>query len=98
MKELSEMTIRELETLAKQAAYIARELEKEAPSYDLALEYGIVENSYKTVRCGMVSSYSGKVEIAMGNGSKWIATGHSPRGGSDYVESDGYIDFKKISD
>lgn len=95
--KLAGMSVEALEALAKRATTLADDLRKVQPSYELALEAGIEDNSYKTVRYGWVASYAGEVEITMADGSKWKAIGHRPRGTAESVEREGYIEFQPIS-
>ena len=88
----------ELEKLAKKAAKLAADLRAEEPSYSLALEAGIEDRSYSTVRYGRISRYSGEAEITMDDGSRWKAIGHGPRGTAEFVSREGYIEFLKIED
>jgi len=92
------MSTEMLEQIAENAAKLAKQLRAEEPSYDLALANGIIDRSYNTVRFGNVASYSGKVEIVMENGTHWLAEGHKPSGGADWVASEGFIEFTKIED
>lgn len=88
----------ELEKLAKRAASLAADLKAKEPSYALALEAGIEDRSYNTVRYGRVARFAGEAEIVMDNGAKWLAKGHGPRGTAEHVSREGYIEFLKIED
>lgn len=90
---LSGLSVDSLTELAKRAIALAADLHLSEPSYDLALEAGVRDKSYNTVRCGWVSSYSGEAVIEMANGKKWKAVGHGPRGDASWVSKDGYIEF-----
>ncbi len=95
---LSGLSAHELERLAKRAADLAKDLRAEEPSYKLALENGVRDRGYSTVRYGRISSYSGEAEIQMANGTRWKATGHGPRGTAEHVSREGFIEFVKIED
>jgi hypothetical protein len=77
--KLKGMSKEALRSLAKRALLLADDLEREEPSYALAIENGVDE-------CG-------SCEITMDNGKKWKAVGHGPRGDAYYVSSEGYIEF-----
>ncbi|MBU4285156.1 hypothetical protein KKF60_02250 [Patescibacteria group bacterium] len=61
----------------------------------LALECGIENKSYNTIRWGVVSSYSGEAEVVI-KGQRYKAIGHEPEGTVEYVDRDGYIEWQKI--
>lgn len=61
----------------------------------LALEHGIRDKSYDTVRFGMVSDYSGEAEIVI-KGEKYKAIGHGPRGSASSVSAEGYIEWRLV--
>lgn len=90
------MSADSLERIAEKATELARQLRKEEPTYELALASGVRDKSYKTVRCGIVSSYSGEATIIMENGTLWIAKGHGPTGGPSWISRQGYIEFTKL--
>lgn len=90
---LSGLSADALTKLAERAQTLAADLRKEQPSYELAIEAGVKDKGYNTVRCGWVSSYSGEAVIEMANGKKWKAVGHGPRGDASWVSKDGYIEF-----
>jgi hypothetical protein len=85
-----------LRRLAKEAVKIASHLEEVQPSYKLALLNGIEDKSYDTPSWGWVSSYSGVANIVMDDGTKWVATGHGPRGSASWISTDGFIEFVKV--
>ena len=91
--DLSKKSAEQLNTLAKRATSLAQDLQKREPSYELAIENGIRDKSYSTVRYGRVPSYAGEVEITMSDGSRWRAIGHGPTGNAHVVTRDGYIEF-----
>ena len=95
MKELKEMSARELKALAKKANELAKELEAEQPGYSIAIECGVLDNSYDTTANGRVYSYSGSAIIKMENGTVWKAIGHRSSGDAWYA-NDGYIEFFKM--
>jgi len=95
--DLSKMSKRQLRELAKKASALADDLEKEEPTYALALENGVVDCGYSTTANGFVSSYSGEAIITMDDGEKWKAIGHGPTGGDAWtVGKQGYIEFIPI--
>ncbi len=96
MENLKGMSAVSLEALSKKAAALAVDLRESQPSYELALENGVEDCSYDTVRCGTVGKYRGTAEITMTDGSHWKAIGHSPKGTAEYVSKDGYIEFIPI--
>lgn len=61
----------------------------------LALEHGIEDRSYDTVRWGTVSEYSGEAEIVI-KGQRYKAIGHGPKGTAEYVSKDGYIEWQLV--
>ena len=90
---LKEMSSSELRKLAKKANDMARDLEKEEPSYELAIEHGVRDISYNTVRYGEVASFAGEAFIHMDDGVTWQAIGHRPSGNAHVVTQRGYIEF-----
>lgn len=68
------------------------------PSYSDAIEQGIEDRSYRTVRWGTVPSYSGTAIIQAIDGKKWKAIGHGPKGSAERVSRNGYIKFILLSD
>lgn len=58
----------------------------------LALENGVIDQSYGTVRYGMVASYKGRAEFVY-NGNAYIAIGHGPTGTAETLGRQGYIEF-----
>lgn len=95
MMEFTNKSAHELRAIANKALALAEELEKEQPTYALAIVYGI-ESLSRTYPSGTVFSYSGTVEIEMANGTKWKAIGHKATGSGDLYD-DGYIEFIKLS-
>lgn len=88
----------QLRVLAKQALRMAKMLEDQAPSYQLAIDSGIIDESYHTPSCGWIAKYSGEAIITMDNGAEWKAVGVPPSGkGCPYNYKDGYISFHKLS-
>ena len=96
MENLKKMSVEELKELSRKALSLAKDLKKELPSYELAIENGIEDCSYRTVANGWVSSYYGTAIIEMENGTKFKALGHSPDGDAASIYSDGYIEFHKL--
>lgn len=86
-----------LKELSKEAAKLAEDLEKEEPSYALAIAHGIQDRSYDTTANGWVPDYEGEAIIKMDNGTVWKAIGHGPQGDAWSIFADGYIEFIKIS-
>lgn len=93
---LSNLSSVELKKIAKKALQLAADLEKQEPSYALALENGIKDCSYNTTANGYVYSYSGEAEVTMDNGRKWKAVGHRPDGDAWCIYRQGYIEFVPI--
>ena len=83
----------ELRGISSLAAELAADLAKAEPSTALALEHGIVDKSYNTIREGRVSRYEGEAIITMEDGRRWKAIGHGPRGCAEYVSRHGFIEF-----
>lgn len=96
MSIISGLSAPQLEELSKIATERATDLRSKEPSYRLALSAGIKDRSYQTVRYGRVESYSGEAFIVLEDGSRWIAIGHGPTGGPDYVSKEGYIEFVPV--
>lgn len=90
---LSGLSADALTDLAKRAIALAADLHLSEPSYDLALEAGVRDKSYDTVRNGLVSSYSGEAIVTMADGRKWRCVGHGPRGDASHISRQGYIEF-----
>lgn len=90
---LTGMSANKLERISQKAADLAADLRKTEPSYRLALAAGVCDVSYRTVRWGVVASYSGEVIITMEDGSTWRAVGHGSTGTAEYVDKQGYIEF-----
>ena len=96
MTDLRGMSAAALEELAKRAAALAADLRKEEPTYELALENGIEDRGYSTVRWGFVPSFAGTAEITMADGRRWRAIGHGPEGTAEYVSRRGWIEFVPV--
>ena len=60
----------------------------------LAVEAGIVDKSYPTVRWGRVGKFDGNC-VAEIDGNLFIVTGHSPEGDAQWIARDGYISFEE---
>lgn len=95
---LSGMSSYQLEKLAKKASLLAGDLKKEEPTYNVALENGVEDCSYRTVRWGEISSYSGEATVTLENGTKWKCVGHKPQGNTHVVTREGFIEFIKLED
>lgn len=93
MNDLSNMSAEALEELSKRAASLAADLRKEQPSYTVAIEHGILDRGYDTVRYGFVPSFGGEAIITMADGRRWKAIGHRPRGSAEHVSRNGWIEF-----
>lgn len=96
MNFLKNKSSEELNAISIKAKKLAKELKKEQPSYNLALQNGVKDHSYNTTANGMIESYSGSAIIVMSNGQKWEAIGHGPKGNAYYVDREGYIEFIKL--
>lgn len=90
---LSNMSADALEALAKKAKSLAEDLREKQPSYALALEAGVKDESYQTVRYGRIEKYSGEAVVKMADGSRWLCKGHGTKGNAHYVSREGYIEF-----
>lgn len=90
---LVNMSVVQLEQLAVKAKRLADDLRKDQPSYELAMEAGIRDESYQTVRFGTVAKYSGDVIVTMADGKTWRCVGRGPTGGADWISKQGYIEF-----
>lgn len=95
---LSGMSANALTKLAERASALAKDLRKEQPSYELALEAGVKDKSYLTVREGLVNSYSGEAFVTMADGRRWWCVGHGPRGDASHISRQGYIEFIPLTD
>ncbi len=82
-----------LRTLARRAERLAKDLEAEQPSYALAIEAGISDDGYSTVRWGFVPSYSGATTVTMADGTAWRCVGRPPRGNAECVTKNGFIEM-----
>lgn len=82
-----------LEELARRAQRLAADLRKAEPTYELALENGVKDKTYSTVRYGRIPSYGGEALITMSDGRRWKAVGHEPRGSAEHVSKNGWIEF-----
>ena len=96
--DLSGMSADQIDVIVRRATSLSKDLRSKEPTYELALLNGIDNRSYRTVRWGLVPSYSGTAIIQMDNGMTWKAIGHKPRGTAEYIEKDGYIEFILLSD
>lgn len=96
--ELNGMSADALDMLAKRASKLAADLRAAQPSYALALEAGVTDCSYHTVRYGGVAAYRGEAIVTMADGRRWRAIGHGPQGGADYVSRGGRIEFVPLDD
>ena len=90
---LSGMSADALTKLAERASALAADLRKQQPSYELALEAGVEDRSYNTVREGLVNSYRGEAVVTMADGQRWRCVGRGPRGDASHISSDGFIEF-----
>lgn len=95
---LKGMSSAQLRELAARATALAKALEAETPTYALAIEAGVKEESYRTYRYGHVPAYSGQAIITMANGKRWRAIGHRQEGTPESIDRDGYIEFIPIDD
>jgi len=82
-----------LERIAREASALAADLRSKKPSYALAINAGVRDCSYNTVRWGRVSKYEGEAIIEMEDGSRWKAIGRGPTGNASWIDRDGYIEF-----
>lgn len=94
-EELRGKSAQELEKLAKLAKALADDLRLNQPSYELALQNGVVDKSYDTVANGTISSYGGEAIVRLENGTVWECIGR-PSTGSAHYANDGYIEFIPI--
>jgi len=80
--------------------YNAHEVERarSIASYALAIEAGIENRSYPTVRHGWVPSYAGTAWFKDHLGNPWMAQGFCPDGNAHHIGCDGYIKFSRIAD
>lgn len=92
MEFLKNKSPRQLEDIAASAIKLANDLEKEKPTYKLALANGCVDNGYNTTANGWVESYGGEAIVEMANGKKWKCVGRGWTGDAWYAY-DGYIEF-----
>jgi hypothetical protein len=92
MEFLKGKSSRELKRIAKAAIKLAEQLNKEKPSYDLAIANGCYDKSYGTTANGEIASYGGEAIVTMENGRRWRCVGHSSTGDA-YYGYDGYIEF-----
>lgn len=90
---LSGLSAVALQALAERASALAKDLRKGEPSYELALENGVEDRSYNTVRYGLVGSYRGEAVVTMANGRKWRCVGRGPRGDASHISAEGFIEF-----
>ena len=63
------------------------------PTALLAIAAGVEDDSYSTVRYGMVASYRGEAMVTLPNGSEWRCVGHGPQGNAETLARDGYIEM-----
>lgn len=90
---LSGMSAAALRELAERATKMAEDVVKSQPSYGMALDAGVRNEGYMTVRHGWVPSYSGEAVVTMEDGSRWKCIGHGPRGSAEWVSKNGFIEF-----
>lgn len=90
------LSYEDVKKMMKEAVEVEGLLKKEEPSPRLAVLCGIVDKSYKTVRYGHVSSYSGYTHIKMADGSVWYAEGHGTKGTAESLHAQGYISFERL--
>ena len=95
---LSGLSAVALQALAERAQTLAADLRKGEPSYELALENGVEDRSYNTVRYGLVGSYRGEAVVTMADGQRWRCVGRGPRGDASHISRDGYIEFIPLTD
>ena len=94
---LKGLSAQQLTKLSKKASALAKDLLAKVPSYSLALEHGVSDDSYNTTANGFITSYRGVAIIELADGSKWKAVGH-PSTGDAYYADDGYIEFIPLED
>ena len=87
-----------LTELAERSTTLAADLKAKEPSYALALEAGVEDRGYETVRFGYVASYRGEATVTMADGSRWKCVGHKPTGGPDWIGREGYIEFVPLTE
>ena len=90
---LSGLSAVALQALAERASALAEDLRKQQPSYELALEAGVEDRSYRTVQYGLVNSYRGEAIVTMADGSRWRCVGHGPLGDASHISRYGFIEF-----
>lgn len=95
---LSGMSVQKLRKLASKANKLADDLSSQMPSYELALENGVVDRGYNTTANGYVNNYTGKAIIRMDDGSLWMAVGRRARGDAAVISRNGFIEFLRICD
>ena len=95
---LSGLSAVALQALAERASALAKDLRKEQPSYELALEAGVKDTGYPTVANGYVNRFSGEAVVTMADGRKWRCVGHGPRGDAIHISRDGYIEFIPLTE
>ena len=95
---LKNMSCHELEALSKRAANLAKDLRGNQPSDELALEAGVEDVSYTTVRHGLIPSFRGIAELIMSDGRRWKCIGHGPSGTAQFVSKNGFIEFIPMDD
>jgi len=71
------------------------ELRKSQPPYALAIDAGVSDVSYPTVRHGTVAAYRGEADVTMPDGSRWHAVGHMPDGDAENLWRRGWIEFTR---
>lgn len=82
--------VNETFTEYKRAYYVYRDIVRHLTN--LAIEAGLLDKGYSTVRYGLVDSYDGEVEFDMTLIGKIVAKGHKATGNASVVNS-GYVSF-----
>jgi len=91
-RDLAGLSADALDQLVKRAKALADDLRRAEPSNELALENGVRDKSYRTVRYGWISSFSGEAIVEMADGRRWKCVGHEPCGDAEFVSRRGWIE------
>jgi photosystem II stability/assembly factor-like uncharacterized protein len=97
---VSSLTLDECDDLRRFLETRCQDLRNEVPSYEVAIEAGIQDNSYSAPEQGRILSYSGTVTCTGAGGTKWVCTGHTPllSKSGNVVTRNGYISFRKLEE
>ncbi|MDP6586874.1 MAG: hypothetical protein QF535_19615, partial [Anaerolineales bacterium] len=91
---LMSLSSAELFRMAGKIERLAKQIQSDQPTIEMAVSAGVIDRSYHTVRHGTVSSYEGEAVIETENHT-WYCKGTKPRGNASSIWQRGEVLFAK---